>query len=104
MNIYEASSNDIFQDVKYDACILVDADDGKPWCSTKTDTRGNHIGGQGQWGHCAGSCPVEGKKDDSVHVNVEGSSSISNTKLSQIPWLEKLYCMTSKQSENICSG
>ena len=95
MNIYEASSNDIFQDVKYDACILVDADDGKPWCSTKTDTRGNHIGGQGQWGHCAGSCPVEGKKDDSVHVNVEGSSSISNTKLSQIPWLEKLYCIIS---------
>ena len=82
INIYEASSNDIFQDVKYDAC-------------TKTDTRGNHIGGQGQWGHCAGSCPVEGKKDDSVHVNVEGSSSISNTKLSQIPWLEKLYCITS---------
>ena len=74
--------------MKYDACILVDADDGKPWCSTKTDNRGQHIGGQGQWGHCAGSCPVAGKKDDFIHVNVEGSSSISNTKLSQIPWCD----------------
>eukprot|EP00092_Neocalanus_flemingeri_P017752 GFUD01019208.1.p1 GENE.GFUD01019208.1~~GFUD01019208.1.p1 ORF type:complete len:705 (+),score=131.50 GFUD01019208.1:272-2116(+) len=30
--------------------------DGKAWCSTFTDSRGNHVGGQGNWGHCGGVC------------------------------------------------
>ena len=47
-----------YKDVKYTKCTLEDADktDGKPWCSTQTDANGQHVGGQGQWGHCASSC------------------------------------------------
>ena len=37
----------------------MDQDDGKPWCSTKTDNRSNHIGEQGHWGHCPDNCAVD---------------------------------------------
>jgi len=78
----------IYKGVKHNNCILIDADDGKPWCSTKTDQNGKHVGGQGQWGHCpASGCTGASENTDTVHVNVQGSNSISNTKLSQIPWL-----------------
>eukprot|EP00092_Neocalanus_flemingeri_P033045 GFUD01035939.1.p1 GENE.GFUD01035939.1~~GFUD01035939.1.p1 ORF type:complete len:340 (+),score=57.44 GFUD01035939.1:27-1022(+) len=30
--------------------------DGKAWCSTFTDSRGTHVGGQGNWGYCGGVC------------------------------------------------
>ena len=81
-----------YKSVKYTGCILVDADDGKPWCSTLTDGNGVHVGGQGQWGHCPSSCPVDKgdsgqQTEETVHVNVQGGNSISNTKLTQIPWL-----------------
>ena len=26
------------------------------WCSTKVDSNGNHIGGEGNWGICGPSC------------------------------------------------
>ena len=29
-----------------------------PWCSTKVNTRGEHIGGQGNWGNCDKTCPL----------------------------------------------
>ena len=29
------------------------------WCSTKVDFDGIHIGGQGLWGTCGPSCPLE---------------------------------------------
>jgi len=85
-----------YKEKVYRGCILVDADDGKPWCSTLTDNNGQHIGGQGKWGHCPSSCnkDLDGSSVGSssspqtaptaTTVNVEGS--ISNTKLSQIPW------------------
>ena len=80
-----------YKNIKYTGCTLVDADDGKPWCSTLTDSKGDHVGGQGQWGHCdLRSCTVDDgdqSSSETVHVNVEGSNSISNTKLSEIPWL-----------------
>ena len=41
---------------RYSGCTLVDADDGRPWCSTRTDSSGQHVTGQGQWGHCNGEC------------------------------------------------
>ena len=63
-NIFITNISHSSQDVRYTKCILVDADDGIPWCSTKTDPNGQHIGGQGQWGHCPDSCPVEGKDQD----------------------------------------
>ena len=36
----------------YNDCTLDGADDGKPWCSTKTDSYGNHIPGGGHYVHC----------------------------------------------------
>ncbi|XP_023328399.1 apolipoprotein(a) isoform X2 [Eurytemora carolleeae] len=42
--------------ITHTKCTLDDADDGKPWCSTLTDGTGQHIGGQGQWGHCIPEC------------------------------------------------
>jgi len=85
-----------YKDRVYRGCILVDADDGIPWCSTLTDNNGQHVGGQGKWGHCPSSCnrdtdgaPVGGSSapqtsPTDASVNVEGS--ISNTRLSQLPW------------------
>lgn len=85
----------IYKNRKYSGCILVDADDGKPWCSTLVDGDGVHIGGQGKWGHCPSSCnrdtngsPVSGQQTSEPTsqptVSVEGS--LSNTRLTQLPW------------------
>ena len=41
-------------------CILEKGED-KPWCSTKVNKRGAHIGGQKQWGYCGPQCPVAPK-------------------------------------------
>ena len=30
---------------------------GKQWCSTQTDSYGNHIEGHGYYGFCSSSCP-----------------------------------------------
>ena len=32
-----------------------------PWCSTKVDQFGFHIGNQGNWGYCGENCPLPGK-------------------------------------------
>ena len=31
--------------------------DDRSWCSTKVDSRGVHVGGNGNWGICADNCP-----------------------------------------------
>jgi len=41
-----------YQGKEYKGCTVADASDGKLWCSTSTDSNGNHIGGRGFWGHC----------------------------------------------------
>ena len=38
--------------VSYTECTVVDADDGKPWCSTLTDSEGKHVEENGNWGNC----------------------------------------------------
>ena len=40
----------------YDGCTTDEDPDGKLWCSTKTSTDLEHVGGQGNWGYCAQSC------------------------------------------------
>jgi len=84
-----------YKERTYRGCILVDADDGIPWCSTLTDNTGQHVGGQGKWGHCPASCnkdtvgtsagvsTTQATPTD-ASVSVEGS--LSNTKLTQLPW------------------
>ena len=37
----------------YHICTYDDADDKKPWCSTKVYENGTHIQRIGAWGHCA---------------------------------------------------
>ena len=38
----------------YNQCAL---DTDGYWCSTKVNSSGQHIGGQGNWGTCSESCP-----------------------------------------------
>ena len=49
-----------FNGIKYHKCGH-DIDIGGYWCSTKVDSSGKHIGGQGNWGICGSLCP-KGKK------------------------------------------
>jgi len=84
----------IYRDVEYRGCILVDADDNIPWCSTLTDRNGNHVGGQGKWGHCPPTCNIinEGSSSQpesapaTSQVAIEGSQSQLNNIKSQLPW------------------
>jgi hypothetical protein len=52
-----------FAGTTYTECTYTYSDDGRPWCSTKTDRRGRHIGGRGYYGTCASSCPAEEPTD-----------------------------------------
>ena len=47
-----------FRSVTYNNCTTAtnNPDDTKAWCSTKVDEFGNHVGGQGNWGHCEPKC------------------------------------------------
>ena len=42
----------IFKGRSYTKCTMVHAKDGRPWCSTRTDSRGHHVGGKRNWGNC----------------------------------------------------
>jgi len=89
----DAGSNCVFpftyKENTYSGCILIDADDGIPWCSTLTDGNGQHVGGQGKWGHCPNSCNTDnGGSSPDPTVSVEGS--LSNTRITQVlPWFPK---------------
>merc|ERR1712142_812663 len=47
--------------ITYNECTWVEYHNTeyKPWCSTMVDENGAHIGGQGKWGNCGPSCPIE---------------------------------------------
>lgn len=84
----------IYRDVEYRGCILVDADDNKPWCSTLTDRNKQHVGGQGKWGHCPPTCNIindggssqPAPESAAPTVAVEGSQSQLNNVKAQLPW------------------
>merc|ERR1711971_1217964 len=84
----------IYRDVEYNGCILVDADDNKPWCSTQTDRNRQHVGGQGKWGHCPPTCNIindggsskPAPESPAPTVAVEGSQSQLNNVKAQLPW------------------
>jgi len=48
-----------FAGTTHHGCIIDynDPGDNRPWCSTKVDRDGEHVGGQNQWGFCGNSCP-----------------------------------------------
>lgn len=45
----------------YYECTWREEENNKPWCSTKVDSGGLHVGNQGNWGYCAPECPMEAK-------------------------------------------
>jgi len=47
----------------FNSCTREFDDDDLAWCSTKRDPEGNHIVGEGEWGHCSSSCPVGGSQE-----------------------------------------
>ena len=52
-----------YEGTEYNGCTNADSDDGKKWCSTGVNRRGNHIIGRGMWGHCNKNCPISSSKD-----------------------------------------
>ena len=46
----------IYGGKSYDKCTTEGHD--QPWCSTKVDEEGNHIGGRGNWGNCNETCSI----------------------------------------------
>ena len=38
--------------ITYQGCTRTNDPDDRLWCSTKTDSKGVHLSGQGEWGHC----------------------------------------------------
>lgn len=66
-----------FQDKTYEACTTDGTDDGIPWCSTKTDSSGEHV--NAAWGHCSHDCPGGGRvTDTSISSDSSVSTSVSN--------------------------
>ena len=43
----------------YSGCTTVSDPDNKPWCSTKVDNYGKHVGSHDEWGYCGEQCPVD---------------------------------------------
>jgi len=48
-----------FRGKTYNGCPIDPDDSRERWCSTKVDSRGRHIGGQGNYGNCNSKCPIE---------------------------------------------
>ena len=59
-----------WKDEKYNGCPIDPVDSSQRWCSTKVDSNGNHITGQGNWGHCDSKCP-EQNWYLRLHINVK---------------------------------
>ena len=49
----------IFEGISFTGCITRADPDKIPWCSTKIDENGTHVGGNKFWAHCdLGECPI----------------------------------------------
>ena len=69
-----------YLDITYNTCSLKNAPEGKPWCSTKVDEAGVHIGGKGNWGNCGTNCPMPGDQID-VSSGMFELSDVSSKKI-----------------------
>ena len=45
--------------ITYQGCTRTKHPDDRLWCSTKTDSKGVHMSGQGEWGLCNSDCPTD---------------------------------------------
>ena len=48
----------IFKGITYVSCTDILESPGREWCSTKVDSDGNHINGQGYYGYCGSDCGI----------------------------------------------
>ncbi len=49
----------VFGGFEFNGCITISDPEKRPWCSTKVDGSGVHVGGNGHWGHCDPAvCPI----------------------------------------------
>ena len=55
-----------FNGKTYNGCETDPDDRTKTWCSTKVDSRGNHITGQNEYGHCGINCPRHTVKNQAL--------------------------------------
>lgn len=60
-------------------CTSQDDPDGKFWCSTLTDSRGKHVGGQGEWGYCDERCLPPSAEDEFLSNNNVFDTSVRGT-------------------------
>ena len=58
----------VFDGVSFTGCTNYDDRTSNPWCSTKTDEQGRHVGEQGHWGECPSSCPTDLKLDSNPGI------------------------------------
>ena len=66
-----------YQGRRYNGCPVDPEDLSKRWCSTLVDGNGLHVGGQGEYGHCAPACPTD---DNGTPVAGGGDGSGSNNR------------------------
>jgi len=66
-----------YDGVTYFGCPkdLFEAD--KRWCSTKTDSKGNHVTGQNEYGFCSPNCPVHNQGADGCTVEGQSCRSVA---------------------------
>ena len=48
----------IYKGITYEKCPVDPIDPNETWCSTKTDSNGVHISGNGHFGFCSSECDL----------------------------------------------
>ena len=64
----------IYQGTTYNHCPKENSPTKNPWCSTKVDDNGYHVGGGGHWGHCSSDCPTKNEQRMRMEYNKTGKS------------------------------
>ena len=67
-----------YQNQTYAGCTGEGAPDGMLWCSTKVNSEGDHMAGQGEWGHCAADCPSAWQRTNPDCRELEVSDQVDN--------------------------
>ena len=67
-----------YQNQTYAGCTGEGVPDGILWCSTKVNSEGDHIAGQGEWGHCAADCPSAWQRTNPDCRELEVSDQVDN--------------------------
>ena len=65
-----------FKGIDHNQCIWDGDSENGAWCSTKVDTDGKHVSGNGNWGNCASKCPIAQKPVEKENIKGKCSSNI----------------------------